>query len=130
MEMGTIREFNMTISERHIKIAEKVAGYSDIIKARVSAIAITKGGTIIATASNRRLYDNFVDWSIHAEAALIKKLNKLCAFNRFKNITIFVFRISSKGISMSRPCIKCQKLLNKYPATIFYTTENGTVEKL
>ena len=113
-----------------MKIAEKVAGYSDIVKARVSAIAITKGGTIIATASNRRLYDNFVDWSIHAESALIKKLNKLCAFDRFKNITIFVFRISSLGVSMAKPCIRCQRLITKYPLSVFYTTQNGIIEKL
>jgi len=118
------------VSESHIQLATKVANYSDIIKARMSAIAISKRGKVICTANNRRLQGNFVDWSIHAEASLIKKLHKLKAFDRYKDISIFVFRISSKGISMARPCIRCQQLLSRYNVKVLYTTDAGRIECL
>ena len=120
----------MIICEQHIEIAAKIARGGDVIKARMSCLAISKSGDIICSSSNRLLLGNNVRYSEHAEAAVIRKLHKLNAFNRFKDITIFVFRISSLGVSMARPCIKCQKLINRYPVTVFYTTENGAVEKL
>jgi len=115
------------VDASHIALATKVAGYSDIIKARMSAIALTKSGKVICAASNRRLLGDYVNWSLHAEAALIKKLNKLKAFDRYKDITIFVFRISVKGISMAKPCLKCQRLLSKYNVEVLYTTDNGSI---
>jgi cytidine deaminase len=120
----------MIISNQHISIATKIASQSDIIKARMAAIAITKNGRIICTANNRRLQGNYKDWSIHAERALINKLNKLQAFSRFKDISIFVFRISSLGISMAKPCAKCQKLLANYPVRILYTSDGGKINEL
>jgi hypothetical protein len=120
----------MIVCDNHMRKAMKVANSSDIIKAKMSALAISRGGGIIATASNRRLTGNYVEWSLHAEAALIKKLNRLCAFDRYRDITIFVFRISSKGVSMAKPCLKCQKMLERYPVKIFYTNASGTIERL
>lgn len=120
----------MIICENHIKIAEKIARQGDVVKAKMSAIAISRSGEIICSSSNRLLLGNNVRYSEHAEASVIRKLQRLNAFNRFRDISIFVFRISSNGISMAMPCPKCQKLINRYPVTVFYTTENGSVEKL
>jgi len=120
----------MIIKNKHISIAKKVAYQSDIVKARMSAVALTKNGTVICTANNRRLQGNYVDWSMHAEHFLINKLNKIRAFDRYRNITIFVFRISSLGISMAKPCVKCQKILSKYPVTIFFTNQDGQIEEM
>lgn len=120
----------MTISKEHIIMAQKIAAKGDVIKAKMAALAISRSGEIITSSSNRLLLGNNVRYSEHAEASVIRKLQRLNAFNRFRDISIFVFRISSNGISMAMPCPKCQKLINKYPVTVFYTTENGKVEKL
>ena len=118
------------VDESHIELATKIAQYSDIIKARMSAIALTKSGKVICTASNRRLQGDFVNWSRHAEEALVMKLLKLKAFDRYKNITIFVFRISIRGVSMAKPCPKCQKILAKYDVKVLYTTDSGEIKCL
>lgn len=120
----------MIICEQHIEIATKVARGGDVIKARMSALAISRSGDIICSSSNRLLLGNNVRYSEHAEQAVMRKLLKVHAFDRFKGISIFVFRISSNGVSLAKPCLRCQKLLDRYPVTVFYTTENGTVEKL
>ena len=118
------------ISKQHIKIATRIAGYGDVIKGRMSALALTKSGKIITCASNHRLYGDYINWSEHCEAAVLRKLNKLKAFKRHCNITIFVFRISSFGISLAKPCKKCQKLLSKYDVKVLYTTDKGGIESL
>jgi len=120
----------MIITETHIALAQKIATKGDVIKAKMSAIAISRSGDIICSSSNRLLLGNNVRYSEHAEQAVVRKLLKVHAFDRYKGISIFVFRISSNGVSMAKPCEKCQKILDRYPLTVFYTTENGSVEKL
>jgi hypothetical protein len=125
--MGTRK---MIITKQQISLAQKIAIKSDVVKAKMSAIAISRSGKIICSSSNRLLLGNNIRYSEHAEASVVRKLQRLNAFNRFKDITLFVFRISSNGISMAKPCPRCQQTLDRYPVTVFYTTENGKVEKL
>lgn len=103
------------------KTAIKVAKYSNVRRAKVSAIAFTKSGQIIATAHNRRICGNPGRFTQHAEEVLIHKLNKLKAFDRFKDITILVIRINTFGVSMAKPCKKCRLLLDKYPVKVLYS---------
>lgn len=120
----------MIVCERHVEIAAKIARGGDVIKARMSCLAISRSGDIICSSSNRLLQGNRIRWSEHAEEATIRKLLKVHAFDRYKGISIFVFRISSNGISLAKPCLKCQKLLDKYPVVVFYTTNDGKIERL
>lgn len=110
-----------------IQMGTKIAKYTDIKKARVSAIAFTKNGNIITYAQNRKIIGSKNRFSIHAEEALIRKLVKIGAFQRYKNIIIFVMRISSDGVSMARPCKKCAKLLSKYDVDVIYTSWDGQI---
>lgn len=111
-------------------IAAKVASGGDVIKARMSCLAISRSGDIICSSSNRLLQGNRIRWSEHAEEATIRKLLKVGAFSRYKNIILFVFRISSNGIGLAKPCLKCQKLLDRYPVKVFYTNTGGIIERL
>ncbi len=103
------------------EIAIKVAKYSNVKRAKVSAIAFSGSGEVIATAHNRRLCGKKNVFTEHAEDVLIQKLNRLRAFSRFKNITILVIRVNEKGLSMSKPCKKCKKMLEQYPVDILYS---------
>ena len=103
------------------KIAIKVAKYSNIKRAKVSAIAFSGSGEIIATAHNRRFCGKKDVFTQHAEEVLIQKLNKLRAFSRYKDITILVIRVNTLGLSMAKPCDKCKKILEQYPVNIFYS---------
>lgn len=120
----------MIVCERHIEIAAKIARDGDVIKARMSALAISKSGDIICSSSNRLLLGNNIRYSEHCEEGIIRRLRKIGAFSRYKNITIFVFRVSSNGVSLAKPCKKCQQLLNKFPVKVFYTTSVGTIERM
>lgn len=113
----------MTIPEASIKAAK----YSNVKRAKVSAIAFSHSGEIIATAHNRRILGQVGIFTQHAETNLIHKLNKLKAFNRFKDITILVLRISSYGITMAKPCSKCQNLLRQYPVNVSYSGWDGQI---
>lgn len=120
----------MTISKELIIMAQKIAIKSDVVKAKMAAIAISRSGEIICSSSNRLLLGNNVRYSEHAEASVIRKLQRLNAFNRFRDISIFVFRISSRGVSMAKPCLKCQRLLSKYDVKVLFTDDKGQIKEL
>lgn len=107
----------MTIPEAAIKVAR----YSNVKRAKVSAIAFSHSGEIIATAHNRRISGHVGKFTQHAEENLIYKLNRLKAFERFKNITILVIRVNTGGLSMAKPCSQCSKLLSRYQVKILYS---------
>lgn len=107
--------------------AARIAGYSNVRRAKVSAIAFSKSGQIIATAHNRRVSGQKGKYTQHAEEVLIEKLHRLKAFDRFKGITILVLRINKAGITMAKPCKKCRKLLDKYPVNIIYSDWDGII---
>ena len=113
-----------------INMAKKVAQFSNIKRAKVSAIAFTSNGHIIAIAHNRRVSCETNRWTEHAEEVLICKLSRINAWQRFKNISILVLRIGAHGIVMAKPCRKCQSLLKKYPVKIMYTDSDGTIQPL
>jgi len=107
-----------------------IAAYGNVTKAKVAAIAFAKTGQIITYAHNRKVCFNTRQLSQHAEEVLIYKLNRIKAFNRFKNISILVIRITSNGLAIAKPCQKCMKLLNQYKINIFYTDLNGCINCL
>jgi len=119
----------MTI-DKIIQTGTKTALYANVKRAKVAAIAFKPNGTIIASAHNRRVNGHPTKWTEHAEEVLIQKLEKLRAFQRFQEITILVLRISKKGLSIAKPCKKCQKILSKYKINVMYSDENGNIEKL
>lgn len=117
------------IETTHIKAGTKAARYTNVRRAKVSAIALSKTGTIIATAHNRRVEGQVGKWTEHAEEVLINKLERMKAFQRFKDITILVMRINKLGMAMARPCVKCQKLLSRYEVNVYYTGRDGEIKE-
>jgi cytidine deaminase len=117
------------ITERHLSIATKLTKYSDVKKGRVSAIAFNNNGKILTTAQNRKLIGHGERYSTHAEENLIRKLLKINAFQRYGRITVLVLRLSSEGVTMARPCKRCQSLIDDYPIDIIYTSWSGELEK-
>lgn len=113
-----------------VNTAKKSAKYSNIKRAKVSAIAFSSSGHVIAMAHNRRVNCGDDRWTEHAEESLIYKLNRINAWQRFKSISILVLRMSTHGVSMAKPCNKCQKLLKKYPVRIMYTDSVGSIQFL
>lgn len=114
----------------NIDTAERIAKYSKIKRAKVSAIAFTPNGNIIATAHNRRVSGTPNKYTEHAEEVLIHKLNRIRAWSRFGNIIILVTRVNTRGLVMAKPCVKCQNILSKYPVIVFYTNHTGVTERL
>lgn len=111
--------------------ARNIAAKGNIKRAKVSAIAMTEAGHIITFAHNRQVKNNSNRMSQHAEEVLVSKLHKLRAFSRFKDLVILVIRIRSKGdLAMSKPCMCCQKILNKYDLTVYYSNQIGIIEVL
>ena len=112
-----------------LKLAEKNARYSNVKRAKVSAISFTASGQVIAKAHNRRIGVKNQKFTEHAEECLIQKLNKLKAFDRFENIYILVVRVIKVSLAIAKPCKKCKSLLEKYPVTILYTDFDGSIKE-
>jgi cytidine deaminase len=118
------------ILTRAIKSAEK----SNVIRGKVAAVAFLDNGTIISHAHNSSFLGSRWVKTIHAEEALLKKLDDISAVNRYgNNINILVVRWK-KGLRMfgnAKPCMDCSKKLSEYPSfKIFYTNEDGIIEEL
>lgn len=118
------------LTEFHIAKCKQLTRYSDVKRAKISAIAMNSNGKIIAVAHNRRVDGNKKKWTDHAEDVLIQKLRKIKAFDRFDDIVILVMRINSTGIACAKPCKRCHNMLKDYPLTVFYTDSDKTIRSL
>ena len=76
-------------------IAIKKAKYSNVRRGKVSAIAFSSSGQIIATAHNRRINGHQNIFTQHAESSLIDKLKKLSSE---EDAIIFHIDIMTVGI--------------------------------
>lgn len=111
----------------------KIRKDCDVVRHKLCAIAFSKSGNIIASATNR-IYNGLPEspFSIHAEKYLIRKLKKLHAFERFGDIRVLVVRLAkSKGWAMAKPCQNCEKSLRDYKIQgVSFTSENGSIAQL
>lgn len=119
----------ITASKRQLAAAIKTAKAGTVKKAKVAAIAFTKSGEIITQAANKRI-DGCRRFSEHAEEGVVRKLIKLNAFVRYDNITILVIRVSGGKIRMAKPCVRCQRMLRRYPISVRYSDTNGNIKEL
>lgn len=116
----------------HLKLGAKVAKNSNVQRGKLCAMAFSDQGELIAFAHNRKITINLSKriWTEHAEIALINKLKKIRAFARYKNITVIVIRLNKQGVTMAKPCLSCQKLLEQYPVSVLYSDWGGTIRPL
>lgn len=100
---------------------------SNVRKSKHLSIAFKKNGSFIASATNQLIQGCNDKFSLHAEEALILKLKKIRAKERFGSLTVLVMRWSpSTKWSLSKPCKTCRRLLEEYGVdTILFTTNNG-----
>lgn len=110
----------------HITKAIAIAQKANVKRAKVSALAFNKHGALISFAHNRCVRGHPQHWTEHAEEALIRKLDKINAFNRFGKIFILVLRINTKGLVTAKPCKRCCRILRNRNLKIFYT-DNGKI---
>lgn len=117
----------MTLSKSQrqwLKLATKLAGKADKrIKSKHGCV-IVKGNSIISTAHNRsRTNGHWYTWnrvrcSFHAEEFAIRRAKR-----SLQGATIYIARVVSHGVSLSKPCEKCQKLIEQSGIRkIIYTT--------
>ncbi len=113
-----------------VDLGTRTAKYTNVRRAKVSAIAFTPAGEVIATAHNRKVCGIPNKWTQHAEEVLIQKLERIKAFQRFKNITVLVLRVCATGLAIAKPCVGCQKLLDRYKVSVLYSSREGEIKKL
>ena len=87
----------------------------NVKNSKTIAIAFRKSGAMIACAVNRIVGDKGCR-TIHAEDALVRKLWKLSAIERFGYINVLVLRWSPGRLRsvMAKPCDACMRKLKKY----------------
>jgi len=123
----------MPITLPPLSICKKqIINQCDLIRAKIAAIAFNQSGSIIAAATNKILFGIPNEYSIHAEAFLIKKLRKIRAIERHREINILVARWSpmKQRWDMAKPCIDCQIEIARYGINkVFYTNENGEISE-
>ena len=110
------------------KVFKKKALKSTVKSFKLVAIAFSESGHLITSAVNMRGGGSISKWTTHAEEALIRKLIKISARNRYGEIAVVVARWSpTKGWAMAKPCCRCEALLSEYGATALYYTSNNEV---
>jgi cytidine deaminase len=101
-------------------------------RGKTGAVLFTDSGNII-TSANNVYYDGWGEKrSIHAEEYLLSKAIKLHAISRFRKLNLLVVRhkTSNDKFAMARPCVKCAKLLARFPEIkVFYSNEQGEIVK-
>lgn len=110
--------------------SRKIRKDCDIRRHKLVAIALSKSGHIIASATNRKHSGNVSDYSFHAEEFLVRKLRKLSARERYGSIRILVARLSKSGWALAKPCNGCQRILKGYGITDVWFTDREGIFKL
>lgn len=103
---------------------KKINKHSDIKIHKLCAIAMTKNGHLVATATNKKASGIVSDFSYHAEEYLIRKLRKINAIHRYRDIIVVILRRSRSGWRNARPCIRCEGLLLGYGVKEIHHTDN------
>lgn len=115
-----------------IRLANKEAKKSNFYRHRLGAV-IVKGNRVLSVGHNDIRYTKeFRNPTLHAEEAAILKLLKAKRGSELIGSDIFVSRVRPNGLpGLSRPCIRCSKLISAVGITsIHYTTNEGTVETI
>ncbi len=117
------------MNQYHINLAKRKARQGNVKRGKISALAFSKSGELIASAHNRRITANPDKriWTEHAEIALLNKLKRLKAFSRYGGITVLVLRVTPSGLNIAKPCKKCQSQLDKYDLNVLYTNRDGMI---
>jgi len=120
----------MIVTKHIFKIADKISQNSNVSRAKISAVAFSPNGHIISYSHNRRILGSEGKWTEHAEISLLKKLDKIKAFQRMGKIYILVTRVCKSGVTIAKPCEECQKELRKYNCMVYYTDRKSRIKKL
>jgi cytidine deaminase len=119
------------INNQVLKRAIKSACKSNVVRGKIGAVAFLDNGTIITHAHNSSFLGSRFCKTIHAEEALLDKLDKISAVSRYRNINILVvrWRPGAKSLANAKPCNECAFQLSKYPFKVWYSNEDGNIEE-
>lgn len=110
----------------YFEIAANIARNSDMFQKHGAVIVYKK--TIIATGFNSYSFNNKSNFSMHAEIVAINNVIKNYNKDILSESKLYIVRIApeskSKNIlKYSKPCLNCQKYINKFNIKkIFYST--------
>ena len=105
---------------------QKIVKDCDVKRHRLVAIAFSRSGCVIATATNRKGEGYISDYSFHAEEFLVRKLRKIKARERYGAIRVLVARLSKTGWASAAPCPGCRKILADYGIKDIWFTDRLT----
>lgn len=130
-----LSRIEILMSRKGIDLSDLVtrAKRSNVKSHKLVAYAFSRSGNLISSAVNARSADGLCSpFSIHAEEALIGKLRRLAARERFGNIEVLVIRNGKRdGPTMAKPCDRCMILMRNYGVkSIGYTDYDGKVRRI
>jgi deoxycytidylate deaminase len=110
----------------YFDIAANIAKNSNMFQKHGAVIVYKK--TIIATGYNSYSYNSKTNFSIHAEIVAINNAIKNCNKELLCYSKLYIVRIAPESkskyiLKYSKPCLNCQKYINKFNIKkIFYST--------
>lgn len=127
----TTLDYRTPNSAQHKKYLEQAMKVAELSEERYRHGAVLrKSGRTLSVGINRNTNDpmildqsmNVKHFSIHAEYAAIRAVRK----SDLQGASIYIARVSKNGEPvMSKPCVKCQKMLKKYGVKkVYYTIDN------
>ena len=106
-------------------------------RAQHLAVAFTSSGHILCYSVNkgyecivdRKNYQNYERFSVHAEQSLIDKLQRMKIRERFQKVHLLSIRFCKiKGFCISKPCSACQEEIDKFNfSEVYYCDRKGRV---
>jgi deoxycytidylate deaminase len=110
----------------YFEIAANIARNSDMFQKHGAVIVYKK--TIIATGFNSYSFNNKTNFSMHAEIVAINNVIKNYNKDILSESKLYIVRIAPESkskyvLKYSKPCLNCQKYINKFNIKkIFYST--------
>lgn len=121
----------MNLNKAFLLKCYKISQKSTVSRAKYGCVIASKKNPLI-WAYNPSFYGLDKKFTLHAEEFAILKANRLNIFNRYNSLDMYIFRFNNDGqMRISKPCIKCQRLLKVYEqiANITYFDGKNIVYK-
>ena len=118
---------NLKVHQKYyFEIAANIAKNSNMFQKHGAVIVYKK--TIISTGFNSYSYNSKINFSMHAEIVAINNVIKNGNKKILSEAKLYIVRIAPESkskhvLKYSKPCLNCQKYINKFNIKkIFYST--------
>lgn len=106
-----------------------LAKKSNVRRSKMAAAILDSRGNVVCMANNVVVMGHPSKWTLHAEEMAIAKAVRKRVLPNKLDLIVIRYKPSTDKLSLAKPCINCQRLIEEAGLNTYFTDENGDIEK-